>query len=365
MRILIVKLSAIGDCIHTLPAVASLKRAMPEAYIAWAAEPKASAILQGSPVIDELIEVDKRIGNPNQFRSARLTSLQTASHSPNQESLSQGFDVAIDFQGLLKSGLVARASQAPRRMGFETPELREKFSRLFLTEQVQTSSIAHVIEKNLALARAVFNKSIASDATGDYEFPIAIAPEDEEYVNATVLDRTSRFAILNPGGGWVTKLWAAKNFGAVADWLWENYQLTSLVTYGPGEEILAQQVAQNSRTEKAIPFSSTLKQFAVLARRAELFVGGDTGPLHLAAACRTPIVGLYGPTSPVRNGPFDQRDITVGRDLWCREKCHRRDCWHWQCMEISFDEVVGAISQRLRRADINPRSTKQSMAFKV
>ncbi|HSE97935.1 MAG TPA: glycosyltransferase family 9 protein, partial [Blastocatellia bacterium] len=138
------------------------------------------------------------------------------------------------------------------------------------------------------------------------------------------------------------------NYGEIADYLANEYNLTSFITYGPGEEGLAEESVSGSRTGKARSFASTLKQFVALARRAALFVGGDTGPLHLAAASGTPIVGLYGPTSPARNGPFDSRDITVGRDLWCREGCHRRSCWHWECMDIPTGAVKRAISRRLR-----------------
>src|SRR3989442_8543941 len=139
MRILIVKLSAIGDVVHTLPAAALLKRALPEARIAWAVGPRAAAILKGSPVIDDLIE------------------LQTgAAFAGMRSQLNvRGFvDIAIDFQGLIKSGLVAFTSRARRRVGFETSDLRERASRLFLTEQVETSQFKHVIDKNLALAQA-------------------------------------------------------------------------------------------------------------------------------------------------------------------------------------------------------------------
>ncbi len=272
--------------------------------------------------------------------------------------------MAIDFQGLLKSGFVAKASKAPRRVGFETSELRETLSRVFLTEQVSTASFTHVIEKNIALAYSVIGQEMANLSAVDYQFPIAISPEDEQYVIENAIRGHPRFAILNPGGGWVTKLWDTKKFGAVADWLWENYQMVSFVTFGPGEAALAQAVAHSSHTDKAIPFPSTLKQFAALARRAELFVGGDTGPLHLAAACRTPIVGLYGPTSPERNGPFDKQDLTVGLDLWCREQCHKRECWHWQCMDISLEKVLNVIARRLQARSPRQKTTQQP-AFNV
>jgi heptosyltransferase I len=102
-----------------------------------------------------------------------------------------------------------------------------------------------------------------------------------------------------------------------------------------------------------------------LSRRAKIFVGGDTGPLHIAAACGTPIVGLYGPTSPQRNGPFNRHDITVGRELWCRDRCHQRTCWHWECMNIALAEVTRAITLRLNETAIEERAPHQQFAFNV
>jgi ADP-heptose:LPS heptosyltransferase len=237
------------------------------------------------------------------------------------------------------------ASGAVRRVGFETRELREKASRFFLNEQVETSQIKHVIEKNLALVGSLVADKEMLKAR--YEFPIYVSPEDDEYADRVIASVGSPFTIINPGGGWPTKLWPVERYGEVADWLSMNRAVNSIVTHGPGEEAMAEAVRAASRSNSAHPTPSTLKQFVALARRASLFVGGDTGPLHLAAASGTPIVGLYGPTSPERNGPFDSKDITVGRDLWCRADCHRRSCWHWECMDIPVGEVLDAISKRM------------------
>jgi ADP-heptose:LPS heptosyltransferase len=227
---------------------------------------------------------------------------------------------------------------------------------LFLTEQAKTSQFKHVIEKNLALARAAIaemgaNPGDRAVTTNEgYEFPIAVSGDDELYVDEVIENQPGPFAIINPGGGWSTKLWPAARYAELADWLWSDCGLVSLVTYGPGEEALARSVVENARSGAARSIPSTLKQFVAIARRAALFVGGDTGPLHLAAASGTPIVGLYGPTSPERNGPFDPRDITLGRELWCRPDCHRRTCWHWECMEIPANDVKRAVSNRLSKA---------------
>jgi len=357
MRILIIKLSSIGDVVHTLPAAAAMRRALPDARIDWVVERQTGAILRESPAIDTLIEIEsrawrKRALSPATWRDIRgclsgirRGRLMTAAKQPS-------VDVAIDFQGLIKSGFVARAAGAPRRIGFDSNELRERPSRVFLNEQVDTARYRHVINKNLALAKAVCREIDASPAT--FEFPIHVAPEDEAYVGAAIESIATGFAIINPGGGWPTKRWPVERFGQVADWLWTQRGLPTLVTHGPGEEEMAHAVCSAARSGAARPFASTLKQFVALARRAELFIGSDTGPLHLAAACGTPIVGLYGPTAPERNGPFDPRDVTLARDLWCREDCHRRSCWHWECMDIPVSAVTKAIEVRLNSGESRP-----------
>ena len=356
MRILIIKLSSIGDIVHTLPAAAVLRRALPDARITWVVDRRASAIINNSPVIDEVIELDTRA-----WRNAFLTGSTIADmraqlnqlRVPRNVNDAEGPDIAIDFQGLIKSGLVALASRARRRIGFETNDLRERASKLLLTDQVQTSGLGHVIKKNLALAHAAISSSGDESAerkpasNNGYEFPIAVSHDDEQFAVESIENHHGPFAIINPGGGWPTKVWHAEGYAQLADWLWSDCGIASLVTFGPGEEALARAVASNAQSGVVRPIASTLKQFVALARRASLFVGGDTGPLHLAAASGTPIVGLYGPTSPERNGPFDPQDITVGRDLWCRSDCHRRSCWHWECMDIPLDNLKRAVLKRL------------------
>ncbi|HKA18006.1 MAG TPA: glycosyltransferase family 9 protein [Blastocatellia bacterium] len=353
MRILIVKLSSIGDVVHTLPAASLLRKHFSDARISWVVDPRASALLENSPVIDEVIQLNTRTlrkgllnGSPNSELKAQLQKLRNG-------TTSNGFarsDIAIDFQGLIKSGLVAFSSGASRRIGFCAKDLRERASQMFLTEQVDTTQRTHVIEKNLALAQAAIDSTVQPQndipPVDRYEFPIRISDDDEKFVDAAV--RTSNpFAIINPGGGWPTKLWPTERYAELADWLWNDCRLATLVTFGPGEEPLALAIASQARSGKVRSQASTLKQFVALARRAALFVGGDTGPLHLAAASGTPIVSLFGPTSPDRNGPFDPRDISVGRDLWCRSDCHRRSCWHWECMDISVNDVKQAVLRRL------------------
>lgn len=337
MRILIVKLGAIGDVVHTLPALAVLRRGLPDAHLAWVVERGGAAkLLQDNPAIDELIEVDTRGWRKNLFGSETRIAIQSSLRKL------RGFDVALDFQGLLKSGMMAWLSRAPRRIGFAKDALREPASAYLLTEQVAADDDDHIIKKNLSLVA-----HLGFDATGEYEFPLGLSPEDEQFATQQTAD--GPVAIINPGGGWPTKLWNVEGFAAIADRLWDRYRWRSVVTYGPGEEALAQSVVAATKTGAARVLDSTLKQFFALAKKANLFLGGDTGPLHLAAAAGTPIVGIFGPTPARRNGPFDQADMIVERfDLDCRVDCFRRSCSHTSCMKIPVDAVWQQVEKRIK-----------------
>jgi lipopolysaccharide heptosyltransferase I len=348
MRILIVKLGAIGDVVHTLPALAALRRAMPDAHLAWVVERGGAAkLLHDNPAIDELIEVDTRGWRKD------LLGAQTRSAIKTSLSKLRGFDLALDFQGLLKSGMMAWLARAPRRIGFCKTALREPASAYLLTERVTVDDDDHIIKKNLQL---VAHLGIAT--AGDYEFPLGISFPEKQFAAQQISQRDGNVAIINPGGGWPTKLWNVAGFAAIADRLWEAYRWRSVVTYGPGEEALANAVVAQARSGAVEGLDSTLKQFFALAQRAKLFIGGDTGPLHLAAAAGTPIVGIYGPTPARRNGPFSPADVIVERfDLDCRVDCFRRSCSHTSCMNIPVEVVWQSVLQRLRNAECGMRIT--------
>lgn len=346
-KILIIRLGAIGDVVHTLPALAALRHAMPEAHLAWAVERGGAAkILHGNPYLDELIELDLRGWRKNWKEAETLAAIR-ASFANLRETK---FDLALDFQGLLKSAAVSWLARIPRRIGFAKESLREPTSRWLMTEQVAADDNDHIIKKNLQLAEHLI-KPLGCDVPAEFEFPINLDAADERFANEQIEMNNGSLAILNPGGGWPTKLWHTSEFAVVADRLWEAFGIRSAITYGPGELTLAQMVVAQTKTGAAFPLASTLKQFLALARRAKLFLGSDTGPMHLAAAARTPIVAMFGPTSSRRNGPFAKEDLVVERfDLDCRTDCYRRYCSHTSCMKIPVEQVWQAVVNRLRIA---------------
>ena len=343
MRILIVKLGSIGDLVHTLPALAAVRQGFPDSEISWVVERNLSEILRDNPLLDRLIEVDTKALRRGLMSGETL-------RAPRQQLRrlrASAFDVALDFQGLLKSASIARLSGARRVFGYSRAGLREPASSIFLSKRISVPKQVHVIRKGLLLVEGALGISVSLEAER-FSFPITVGDADETAAREAAHSADGKFAILNPGGGWPTKLWNADRFGKLADALWSSYGLTSLVTYGPGEESLADAVRQAATTGKARPVDLSLKSFYALAKKAQVYVGGDTGPTHLAVAAGAPIVGLFGPTEWWRNGSPRADDVCVERtDIDCRVDCHRRSCSKWICMDIEVERVFRAVEKRL------------------
>lgn len=341
MKILIVRLSSIGDVVHTLPVLSVIRKELPDAAVSWVVEKSSAEILRGNPLLENLIEIDTR-----SFRGGKIIEEMLLEASRQIGILRRyDFDVALDFQGLLKSALVAKCTKTPRRCGFDKENLREPMSRFLLTETFSVPQKVHVIRKNLFLIERALKIKVPDK---DFEFPIFTDDEHRREAEKIISEAGDKFAILNPAGGWVTKLWAAEKFGHLADKLWKKNGLVSVVTTAPGEVDLAQKVLNNSRTGKTLAVEISLKGFYELARKAQIYIGGDTGPTHLAIAAGCSTVGIFGPTEWWRNGSTNPRDICVERtDISCRTDCHRRTCDNWICMDISVDTVFEAVQKRL------------------
>lgn len=347
MRVLIVKLGSIGDIVHTLPALAALRAGMPQAEISWVVERQSSEILRDNPLLDRLIEVDTKALRRGLMSGETL-------RAPRQQLRrlrASAFDVALDFQGLLKSASIARLSGARRVFGYSRTGLREPASAIFLSKRVAVPGNIHVIHKSLRLLRDALGVPVPERPEG-LSFPIAVGDKDRAAAEEVAAETGGKYAILNPGGGWPTKLWSVDRFGKLADLLWSSYGITSFVTYGPGELKLAEAVRSSSTSGKAQPVDLSLKAFYSLARGARVYVGGDTGPTHIAVAAGAPIVGLFGPTEWWRNGSPRPQDICVERnDIDCRVDCHRRSCTKWICMDIEVERVMAAVAQRIGTKD--------------
>ncbi len=319
-----------GDIIHALPAAAALRDTFPAARIDWAVERKWARLLDGNPDLDESVPLDRTsaagvASTIHKLRAAKYTC-------------------AVDFQALYKSALLAFASGAPLRIGFQGSYAREGLAALFYTERLNPRG-AHKVEHNLTLAeRAGARKSTP-------RFPLAIRPEDSERVErALATQGAGEFFVLNPGGGWRSKCWPAQRYGELHSRLAGRFGMRGVVTFGPGEEDLAREVvdAAGDLAPLAIPF--TLGPLLALLQRAKFVVSADTGPLHLASALGTRTVGLFGPTDPARNGPFAANDITV-RNLQFSETTYRRGASYSPAMlSITVDQVFRAVERRMETA---------------
>jgi heptosyltransferase-1 len=333
VKALLVRLSSIGDVVHTLPALAALHRHGWEA--GWLVEPPSRVLLDENPLLARVI------GAP----SRKAFGWRKALHV-TRALREERYDAALDFQGLWKSAAWARLSGARRVLGWERRARREPSSAVLVGERSRRAGGGHVIDKNLALLRP-----LGIEAVGLREFPLPFSADAVARVDA-FLARVGGGApvVLNPGGGWASKLWPAERFGELARGL-RALGLPSLVSWGPGEEALADRVVAASGGAALRSFPTSLLDYVELARRARLVVAADTGPLHLACAVGAPVVALFGPTDPLRNGPFAPDDVVLRRMPSCAP-CYSRACTrHAGVMdEIATADVLAAAERRLATA---------------
>jgi heptosyltransferase I len=341
-RILIVKLSAIGDILHTLPAAAALRRAYPKAWLAWIVGKAGASLLRGNPDLDELITVDTHA-----WRAHWWLGLRHAWYV-SRHLRRAGFDLCIDFQGLLKSGFFAYVSGAPLRLGFPRQMCREPLSAVFTN--LHGAAVApdmHIVDQLVELLKPL------GVATTESRFTIPCTEADEHFAARVWRDSGLRsdvpVVMLYPGAAWETKRWGELNFARLNDALIRRYQVQTLLTWGPGEEPLIQRVVRATAYTPAIAPATTLLQLAALMARCRGFVGGDTGPLHLAAAVGTRTVALFGPSDPRRNGPYGPGHVILHQRLPC-SNCYQRACDHWECLPgIEVDAVVNAVGSLLEK----------------
>lgn len=309
-RLLIVRLSAMGDVIHTLPAAQALRHAFPHATIGWLIEERWAELLCAPrtprcgprspqrPLVDWVHMVDLKGWRKFLFSIPTLEGIARVWN----DIRSARYEVAVDLQGAIRSAVLARWSGAAVVYGSQEP--RERPAALWYARQATTRG-AHVIEQTLSIVEALTGTNVNPEPV---EFPADCAAEEkiEQQLRRAGI---SEFAILNPGAGWGAKQWPADRYGTVARAL-AKCGLQSVVNYGPGEEDLAREVETSSEGD-ARSFQCSISELVALTRRARLFVGGDTGPLHLAAALRVPVVAIFGPTDPKRNGPYGTRSVVL------------------------------------------------------
>ena len=346
-RILIVRMSALGDIVHALPVLAALGRAWPSARVDWIVDEAYAPILSLAEGLHRRVivraDVSRESSEGISFGGG-LGYLAAVRYLRAQD-----YDAALDLQGLIKSAVWARLSGAARVIGFDRAHLREPMAEKFYTETVVPLEAPHVIQKNLSILKAL---GLALGPVDLPLHPVAGAAARDAIAEA---GGPGRYVILNPGAAWPNKRWPAARFGELAAKLHAQSGLRALVTWGPDERGLAEQVVAASGGAAAPAPPTAIADLAVLMRDAALVVSGDTGPLHIAAAMGAPLVGLYGPTWPERNGPWHADDQVISRAGGC--VCHhKRQCLRGApCIdEIAVADVLAAAVRRLATA--GPRS---------
>jgi heptosyltransferase-1 len=339
-----------GDIIHTLPAVTALRQAFPNATIGWIVEERWAELLcsrdaaksgprnVSRPLVDFVHTVDTKAWRKSLL--ARETQRQISSALEEVRSLK--YEIAVDFQGALKSSVIARCSKARTIVGFDSP--RETPARLLYTRRVTTAK-AHVMEQYQSLAEAVAGRSLLLPTV---EFPHDDQAEAKITKTLSELGVAKDFAILTPGAGWGAKQWPPERYGAVAAAVAAD-GLTPLINCAPGEEALAQ-AAQAASKGTAQIISCSIGELIALTRRARIFIGGDTGPLHLAAALQVPVVAIFGPTDPARNGPYGTKSGT--QSIVLRNPASKTSLSHTAApdpglLQITADEVIAAARRLL------------------
>lgn len=298
--IAVVKLSALGDIVHATPVVEALADAFPAARLTWIVERRAAALLQGHPRLADVVTIDTRAWRRARTPSAALALGRTL-RALHRRLRAARFDVALDLQGLVKSGVVTAATGAPLRIGFAAGYRRERLNGLFTNRHVTPpSSARHVVDQYLALLQplGVAPRHVV------FRLPMHETAErrvDELFAEAR-LKPHGRLVVLNPGAGKAAKRWPVERFADLAARLVREVNARVLVLWGPGEQTAASAIATAPGAVLAPP--TDLRTLAAVMRRASLVVAADTGPLHMAAAVGVPCVGLYGPTSAERNGPY-------------------------------------------------------------
>ena len=341
MRILIVRLSAMGDIIHAMPAVAGLRREFPESRIDWAIEERWAPLLTAReptacgeiPLSPEqpLVNVVHRV----QMRRWRKFPLSGSTRSEMRGLRARlrdlKYDHAIDLQGAIRSALLAKASGAKVIAGALHP--RELPARWWYNVKAHTPA-EHVIDQAAETVSAAFGRTIDPDFA-----PFPACPESERWADELLGAPSAQFAIVNPGAGWGAKCWPADRYSALVRILGEH-GIFSLVNAGPGEGDLARKVcAGNEAWARMVECS--LLQLIALTRRAALFVGGDTGPVHLASAMSVPVVAIFGPTDPSRNGPYGGRFVVL-RNSESKRDHSRRTEPERGLLSITVDQVAEA-----------------------
>ncbi len=318
-KFLIIKLSSIGDIVHALPFLRTLRANRPNAYIAWIIEESFQDLIKCNPDLDEVIPVRTRYWRKNINIKSWNEIYQTRKLLKKRE-----FDWTFDLQGLIKTGFIARMTGAPNRAGFHRSNCREKINAWFNNHRSNyLPTDSHIVDRCLS------QLSILGDFPHQAEFSLPIREKDEHISKAFMVKNSKLtekpIAGINPGAGFPTKLWSIERYARFADKITEELGFSILLTWGPGEEEMVRSIAESMKQKSWIAPATTIAESIGLYKKLSLFVGSDSGPFHICWALDIPTVSVWGPTDPNRNGAYSKNHKAVFHKLNCSF------CWKRQC----------------------------------
>ena len=341
--ILIIKLSAIGDVIHTLPFLEVLRRRYPEAAIDWLIEEDASQIIEGHEELDRIVVSRRKAWQRALLRPGKQMETLREIVRFVRELRSREYDLVIDVQGLLKSGLMTGLVKGKRKVGFSGGR---EGSSLFLTERpFPVNYDQHALDRYLQGAHYL------GCETNSWKGDIPIRESDKESIDSLIREnglQERRLVAINPMAKWETKLWDPKKFAVLATRLQNELKCNILFTGSGQDRSILEKIIQAMGTRPMnLAGRTNLKELAYLFSKCDLTVTTDTGPMHLAAAMGCPVVAIFGPTSPLRTGPYGEGHVIVREDLDCAP-CFKKTCDHLSCMgNITVEKVFDAVSKVL------------------
>lgn len=333
---LIIRLSSLGDIIHTLPAFSVLRKNIPEAKISWIVENKGKEILDFVPGVNKIIVAQTEGWRINRRKFWKELSLL-------KRELKNENQVALDFQGLVKSGFIAYLSSAKKRIGFHKKNLRESLAALFYTERLEEiPETMHVISKNLKLLTMI---GIEEEK---YEFPLTLPDEFSESAKTKLrekgYDGQKKLVLFNVGAAWETKRWFTERWIELIEKM-KKKEFFPLILWGSKEEKALADIIHEKTQVPLSPFLS-LKEVMAVIKESSLLISGDTFALQVACAFSRPVVGIFGPTNPRRNGPFSPDDKVAFHELEC-SYCYKRTCSSLECLDKITPEEVASLSLQL------------------
>ena len=342
-RILITRLSHIGDCVLTLPMLAAVREKFPEAFIAWAVESPSHKLLKLHPDLDEIVLIPKGwAGKPKCWfeLSKKLKSYE--------------FDIALDPQGITKSAMLGWLSGAKTRIGIRGRWGRE-LSPYLNNRLVQTKSL-HIVERSIELLAEL---GIATHDFQSVQTGLPVCPDSLRSIENQLENRNidEQFVMINPGGSWASKRWELDRFGSVASYLKRHHGLTSVIVWaGDDEHEMARVIHDFDAEASIIAPATSLTGLAALSSKALFFVGSDTGPMHIAAAMGTPCIGLYGTTRPEESGAYGSQHLAIQKWYQSGSCRKRRNAGNEAMRDILASDVFSACDQMIQTLNGQQRS---------